>query len=192
MQFALLNGDKETGVTIIEMVKKMDAGDIIAKKIVPISDSMNLEILEEELCRAGCEMLLQVIGEFEEGKVQKVMQDHEQATYVKKIDPAMARIDWKQPAQVLHNRIRAFSPKPGAWCQIKIGGQTKRMKILKSCVIPNRSGPPGEPLLYDKNSWVIACGQDSLQLLEIQLEGKKRLEIEVFLRGHPEPPSIQV
>jgi len=190
MQFALLNGDKETGVTIMEMTQKMDAGDIIMQKIVPISDEMNLEELEEQLCQAGCRALLQVIHDFDEGSIQKVPQDNAKATYVNKIDVTMAKIDWNEPAKALHNRIRAFSPKPGAWCFVQIEDQSKRLKVFRSQVFTEQEGNPGETLVYDKHSWVIACGKNALQLLEVQLEGKKRMPIGDFLRGFSAPPSI--
>ena len=191
MQFALLNGDTKSGVTIMEMALKMDAGDIIAQKIVPISDDMNLEQLEAALCQAGCEALLEVVHAFEKGPVSKTPQDHSQATYVKKIDPSMAQITWADPASVLHNRIRAFSPKPGAWCTVEINGQSKRLKILRSCVSKAYQGSPGETVQYDKKNWIIACKEDALELLEVQLEGKKKVAIEDFLRGYPNPPKIQ-
>jgi len=191
MQFALLNGDTKSGVTIMEMALKMDAGDIIAQKIVPIPDDMNLEELEAALCEAGCLALLEVIHAFEKGPVSKTPQDHSQATYVKKIDPSMAQITWTEPASVLHNRIRAFSPKPGAWCTVEINGQSKRLKILRSCVSKTHQGSPGETVEYDKKNWTVACGEDALELLEVQLEGKKRMEIEDFLRGYPNPPKVQ-
>ncbi|WP_420421921.1 methionyl-tRNA formyltransferase [Simkania sp.] len=191
MQFALLNGDPESGVTIMEMALKMDAGDIIAQKTVPIPDDMNLEQLESALCQAGCEALLEVIQAFEKGPVAKTPQDHSQATYVKKIDPSMAQITWSEPANILHNRIRAFSPKPGAWCAVEINGQSKRLKILRSRVSKNYQGSAGETVQYDKKNWILACGSDALELLEVQLEGKKRMAIEDFLRGHPNPPKIQ-
>ncbi|CCB90015.1 methionyl-tRNA formyltransferase [Simkania negevensis] len=191
MQFALLNGDTESGVTIMEMALKMDAGDIISQKIVPIPADMNLEQLESALCQAGCEALLEVIDAFEKGTIVKTPQDHGQATYVKKIDPSMAEMNWTEAATVLHNRIRAFSPKPGAWCIVEINGQPKRLKILRSRVSKNHQGFPGETVQYDKTNWVLACGSDALELLEVQLEGKKRMAIEDFLRGYPNPPQIR-
>jgi len=192
MQFALLNGDKESGITIMEMALKMDAGDIIKQKTVPIPEDMNLEELEDQLCQAGSKALLEVIADFKKGSVNKTPQDHSQATYVKKIDPSMAKIDWSHPASVIHNRIRAFSPKPGAFCTIQIGSQTKRLKVLRSQVSCEYSGLPGSTAVYDKKQWIVNCGQNALQLFQVQLEGKKKMSIEDFLRGHPSLPEISL
>lgn len=190
MQFALLNGDQETGVTIMEMAEKMDAGAIISQAVVPIPVDMNLAELEAELCLVGSNKLLEIIKKFEKGKVEKTPQDHTKATYVKKIDPSMAEMDWKASAQTLHNRIRAFSPKPGAWCMIRVGEKTRRLKILKSSICQDQKGTPGETLVFDRQTWVVACGEKALQILEVQLEGKKRMVIEDFLRGHFSPPTF--
>ena len=150
----------------------MDAGDIIKQKMVPILDEMNLEELEAQLCLAGCQGILEVIQAFEKGPLDKIPQDQSKATYVKKIEPSMAQINWNESAETLHNRIRAFSPKPGAWCIVEINGQSKRLKVLRSRVIQDHAGVPGRIAQYDKKNWKIFCGWDALELLEVQLEGK--------------------
>lgn len=190
IQYALLDGAKRSGVTIIEMALKMDAGDILAQNEVSIPDDMNLQELESALCIAGCDTLLKVINQYEKNSVIKTPQDHTQATYVKKIDSTMAEINWENDAEIIHNQIRGFSPRPGAWCQVEIGGQVKRLKIFKSKVEEGR-GSPGETLTYSPSGWHIACGKKSLSLLDVQLEGKKRLSIGDFSRGTPSAPVVK-
>ncbi|MBF5058886.1 methionyl-tRNA formyltransferase [Candidatus Neptunochlamydia vexilliferae] len=182
IQFALLDGAKQTGVTIIEMVLKMDAGPMLAQEKIPIPKEMNSGELEEALCDLGGKTLLRVIKTYPK---QKVEQDPRGATYVQKITPDMAAIDWGKPAETLHNQIRAFSPRPGAWCEVEIDGQTKRLKIFKAEV----SAETEE--VFSKEKWSIPCGEGALSLLEVQLEGKKKLPIGDFARGLNQPPHIK-
>ncbi len=187
IHFALLNGDSQSGTTIMEMAAKMDAGAIFKQNVVPIPPEMNFEELEKSLCQESCSALLSVIRAFEKGEVQKTDQNHDKATYVKKITPSMAHLDWKESATVLHNKIRAFSPTPGAWCTIEGSRKPKRLKIIRSRISSNLfSKPPGQTIQYGKDGWTIACGQDALELLEIQLEGKKKMCIKDFLCGCPQ------
>ena len=190
IHFALLNGDAKSGTTIMEMAAKMDAGAIFKQHVVPIPPEMNFEELEERLRQESCVALLSVIRDFEKGEVQKTAQNHDKATYVKKVTPSMAHLDWKESATVLHNKIRAFSPKPGAWCTIEVKEKPKRLKIIRSRILPNVfSKLPGQTIQYGKKSWTIACGQGALELLEVQLEGKRAMQTKDFLRGCPQTPN---
>lgn len=190
IQFALLDGAKESGVTIIEMVLKMDAGDVLAQEKIPIPQEMNCAELEEKLCTLGGETLLRVIRNYEDHYRQKKPQDSTQATYVQKIDPSMAEIHWNQPAVIIHHQIRAFSPRPGAWTELEVNGQTKRLKIFKSKVV-EASGEVGSTLSFTKNEWIIGCQNGALSLLEVQLEGKKRLALSEFSRAFQSPPKLK-
>lgn len=190
IQFALLDGAKESGVTIIEMVLKMDAGDMLAQEKIPIPQEMNCAELEEKLCTLGSETLLRVIRNFSHHNAQKKPQDPAEATYVQKIDASMAEIDWNQPAETIHNQVRAFSPRPGAWTQVEINGQIKRLKIFKSIVV-NENGDSGSTHSFTKKEWIIHCQKGALSLLEVQLEGKKRLSISEFNLAFPVPPKLK-
>ncbi|MDN3508436.1 MAG: methionyl-tRNA formyltransferase, partial [Candidatus Neptunochlamydia sp.] len=139
IQFALLDGVKETGVTVIEMVAKMDAGDILAQGKIPIPTEMNGMELEEKLCALGKETLLRVIRNFSHYHSQRKPQDPKQVTFVQKIYPTMARIDWNQDAETIHHQIRAFSPCPGAWAEVEVNGQLKRIKVFKCNVVEGSS-----------------------------------------------------
>ena len=191
---ALLNGDQETGVTIIKMVEKMDAGEIFGQKRLSIPISMNFEELETKLCSLGQELLLEVIAQMQLGLAKNIEQEESEATYVKKIDSNLAQIRWEEAADVLHNRIRAFSPKPGAWCQVKIKGEIKRLKIFSTTFQKNKaahsSAACAQTVTYKNEEWVVGCRDGTLTLLEVQLEGKKRLPASDFIRGNPVPPTL--
>ncbi len=190
IQRSLMEGEKETGITIIEMSPQMDAGDIVAIEAIPISDEMTFGELEAKLCDLSIALLVDVIHQLEEGRVVKTPQDHTLATFAPKLNQDDERIDWQRPARSIHNQIRALSPFPAAWCHIKIGSDAKRLKIKKAKVVEGFSGVPGDILSFGKGGWVIACGQDALRLIEVQLEGKKAMSAEECIRGIHQPVSI--
>ncbi len=184
MQRCLLAGDPLTGVTIIEMVLKMDAGDMLGTAEVAVSPSMTCGELEEKLVTASCPLLLKILHDFEQGTVKRIPQNQDGVTFAHKITPEDEKINWTDPAQDLHNRIRALSPAPGAWCTLWVGSEAKRLKIKRSAPILEKKGQPGEILVFDaKEGLQIACGQGALALLEVQLEGKKTMKTEDFIKG---------
>ena len=183
IRFALLDGAKETGVSVIEMALKMDAGDLLAQEKVSIPSDMNCEQLERVLIPLGAETLLKVIKNYSYHDEHKLLQDPTLATYVQKIDATMAEIDWSRSAETIHNQIRAFSPKPGAWCNVVVNGKPKRLKVF-------RATPTVETPQYQKDQWVVSCGAGNLSLLDLQLEGKKRLTISEFTRGFQSAPFL--
>ncbi len=184
IRFVLLDGAKETGVSVIEMALKMDAGDLLAQEKVSIPLDMDCEQLERVLIPLGAETLLKVIQNYAYHDERKTPQDPTLATYVQKIDATMAEIDWNQSAETIHNQIRAFSPKPGAWCNVVVNGKPKRLKIFGTT-------PTVEAPQYQKDQWVVSCGAGNLSLLDLQLEGKKRLTISEFIRGFQRAPSLR-
>jgi methionyl-tRNA formyltransferase len=184
MQRALMDGVKETGVSIIEMVLQMDAGDILGEAKIPVPKEMAFGELETKLCDLSQELLLQVIKKIQSDKVIKVIQNPEDVTFAAKILPEEEQIQWEWPAARIHNLIRALSPRPGAWSLVKLGNETKRLKIKRAEVVPHQHPIPAEIVLRKKNDLVVSCGQDALRLLEVQLEGKKALPIEDFLKGY--------
>ncbi|MEM7174576.1 MAG: methionyl-tRNA formyltransferase [Chlamydiota bacterium] len=189
IHFALLHGEEKTGVTVIEMVAKMDAGPILSQEEVPIAADDDFLELEEKLCVAGANQLLKVIRQYKQGKVAKVTQDETAATFATKVDPSLAQLDWNQPADVLYRRIRAFTPRPGAWCFVSIEGVLKRMKVFQARLVA-MEGKAGATLSYSKSGWRIACGHHALDLLNIQLEGKKKLSIAEFKCGFQTAPQL--
>ena len=189
IHFALLNGEEKTGVTVIEMVAKMDAGPILAQEEIPIAPDDYFLELEEKLCIAGAKQLLHVIRQYEQGKVEKVVQNEAEATFATKVDPSLSQLDWNQPADVLYHRIRAFTPRPGAWCFVDIEGARKRMKVSRARPVA-AEGKAGTTLSYSDQGWRIACGSHALELLDVQLEGKKKLSIAEFSCGVRKAPQL--
>jgi methionyl-tRNA formyltransferase len=183
MHRVLMNGEKETGVTIIQLVLKMDAGDMLHSEKIDIPLSMTFPELEAKLCEVGIRCLLKVIQDFKGGIVTREAQDHSHATYADKVTVEECLIDWKKPAFQLHNLIRGATPNPGAWCYITVRGQKKRLKILRSEYIPELFDMPGKPIFKSKNCLIVAAGKGGLSLMEVQLEGKQAISIAEFLRG---------
>jgi methionyl-tRNA formyltransferase len=181
MQRCLMNGDKETGITIMKMVLQMDAGDLIASSKVWISQEMTLGELEEVLCRKSQELLPEVLLHYE--RYPSSLQNPDLVTFAPKISQEECAIDWKQSAESLHNRIRAVSPHPGAYTWCWIGKEKKRLKIFRSKVC-SEEGASQEILLFEKGRLVIGCGSKSISLEEVQLEGKRKMSIEEFYCGH--------
>jgi methionyl-tRNA formyltransferase len=190
IQRSLMSGEKETGITIIEMSPQMDAGDIIAMEAIPVSDELNFGELDAKLCDLSVKLLFQVIQQFKEETVLKTPQDHTKATFAPKLDPEEGKIDWGQSAAILHNQIRALSPFPGAWCQIKIGSDVKRLKIKKAKIAEGHSGKPGTLISFGTEGWIVACGKGALCLLEVQLEGKKAMSADECIRGIHQPIAL--
>jgi methionyl-tRNA formyltransferase len=183
IQQAIIHGEKETGITIIRLVKKMDAGPILKKVSTPIGIEETFGEIEKRLCSLGSTALFEVIQELKRGPISEIAQEESKVTFAPKIELEECQIDWHQPAETLHNLIRGVNPYPGAWCFVSIHGSTKRLKIWKS--FPEKSsGVPGS-ILDDKEGLLIACGEGSLRLLEIQLEGKERLPAALVFRGNP-------
>ena len=183
IQRCLMNGEDITGVSIMYMTEKMDAGDVIRQETIKINKEMTFQDLESQLYILGSQTLLQAIEDIDKDKEQKTPQNHPQATYAKKITLEDCYINWNTTAENIHNLVRALYPKPSAWCNIFVRGEKKRLKIHKSKVSFEEQGIPGEILSYEKHKFVVGCGQNSLEILELQLEGRKKLLQSAFIQG---------
>jgi methionyl-tRNA formyltransferase len=183
IQRCLINGETESGVTIMHLVKKMDAGDMIKIVSTPIESNTTAGELEQILQKIGSNALLEVLIEFEQGIIRRIPQDHSQVTYASKIEFEDCQINWEFPAKNIHNLVRGVNPEPGAWCLIKIRGEKKRLKIYRTVVNESLSGKPGEILLFNKEGFVVACGQQALNIQELQMESKKTMMVSEFVRG---------
>ncbi len=192
MQRCLMEGVKETGITIIEMTPQMDAGDILAIESIPVPSEMNLAELEEQLRFLATQLLFSVIEQFRVGSVVKTPQDSTLATMAPKLTPEEEKIDWTRSAEQIHNQIRALSPCPGAWCQLQIGSELKRLKIKKARIFKTLDQEPGKLIHFGKETWVIGCGSDAIELQEVQLEGKKALSAQECMRGIHQPLIVKI
>lgn len=177
---ALMNGDAETGVCIQKMVWEMDAGDLVAETRIPLPLHMNHGELEKELCQISKVLLMEVLGKFQAGVPDGKSQDRALVTFAPKLSPEEMKIDWTRSALEIHNQVRGLAPQPGAWCLMEMGGESKRLKILRSELV-EQEGTPGE--LLSRKQFIIGCGKKALRLLEVQPEGKARMSGDEWLRG---------
>ena len=185
IQRCIINGEEETGVTVMHMVRKMDAGDIIAVEKMSIPPDMDFGELEAALGTLGSRLLLKTIHDFINGTASRVEQNHELATLAPKIELEDCRIDWQKSANEIHNLVRGVNPHPGAWCFIQLNDQQKRLRIISTRVIEQDSiHTPGTILSNTKSGMVVGCEKGTLLICQVQLEGKKAMNAADFFRGH--------
>lgn len=185
IQWAILNGDTETGVTIMKVAPSLDSGDILTQQSTLISPEDNAETLHDRLAAIGASLLIPTIRDFTGGKITPRPQVESEATHVKKISKEDGHIDWSQPARMIWNRIRAFTPWPGAFAFLPAEPKPRLLKIWQVQLEETLSGPPGEILAADKNGIVVACGKGALRITTLQREGGRRLSAGEYLTGHP-------
>ena len=183
IQWAIANGETETGVTIMKMDAGMDTGAILTQKRTPILPQDDSASLHNRLAQLGAELLLDTIPGYVAGKILPQSQP-ENASYAPKIKREDGQIDWNQPAQTILNRLRAFTPWPGAFTFLKTEPRPCLLKIWKAEVI-EKSGGAGEILFADENGIIVACGKNALRILELQREGGRRITARDFLGGCP-------
>jgi methionyl-tRNA formyltransferase len=184
IQWAIANGEAETGVTIMKMDAGLDTGPVLAARHTPILPADDSPTLHDRLAQLGADLLMETIPGYIGGKILPQPQPAEGSSYAAKIKKEDGRVDWNLSAKKIWNRLRAFTPWPGAFAFLPVGEKPQLLKIWKIEVL-EKSGRAGEILAADKNGIVVACGQDSLRILELQREGGKRLATEQFLAGFP-------
>jgi methionyl-tRNA formyltransferase len=180
IQWAILNGDPETGVTIMKMDAGMDTGGIVAQRQTPIAPEDNAQTLHDRLAVMGGELLAQTIPDFVNGKIALRPQPEEGVVYAPKIKKQDGKIDWSQPASTIWNRVRGLVPWPVAFTSLP--GTNQLLKIWKAQVAPN-SGSPGRILSAEKSGILVACGSEALKILVLQREGGRRMSAQEFLAG---------
>lgn len=182
IQWAVINGDKESGVTIMQMDEGIDTGDMIEKVVVPIAEDETGGSLFDKLSQAGAKLCVKVLRDLEDGKAVREKQPEESTTpYARMIDKKMGAIDWEKPAKEIEQLIRGLNPWPSAYTRL----QGKTLKIWKAEVLLEHSQEaPGQITEVTKDSIVVQTGQGRLKILELQLEGKKRMDAASFLRGY--------
>ena len=178
IHYAIINGEEEAGVTIMEMVKKMDAGDMIAKASTPITDDDNVGTMFEKLAVIGRDLLLKTLPDYIAGNIKPEPQDESKATFSPNITPEEERIDWNKSARDVFNHIRGLSPWPVAHTLL----DGKRFKIYEATLAEGH-GKPGEIIEKGKKSLVVATGDGAISLKTVQPAGKPRMNIVDFLNG---------
>ena len=188
IQWAILNGESETGVTIMKMAEKLDTGDILAQRAAAITAGDTAATLHERLARLGAQLLVETLENAVNHTLAARPQSEAEATYARKIIKEDGRLDWAQPARSLWNRVRAFVPWPGAFTHLPGGAPLRTVKIWRASVEESLAVAPGAPgavVQADKTRIVVACGEGALRIHELQLEGGRRLTAAEFLAGHP-------
>ena len=188
IQWAILNGDAETGVTIMKMDAGLDTGDILAQAKTSIHPEDTSVTLHDRLARLGAELLARTLPDYVAGRIQSRAQPAEGVSYAAKIRKQDGHIDWTQPAGAISNRVRGLVPWPGAFSYLPGQPQPHLLKIWQAESV-ERTGPPGEVLQADKTSIVVGCGRGALRILALQREGGRRLPAQEFLAGHPLLPG---
>ena len=205
IQWAIADGNSETGVTIMKMDTGLDTGPVLSIRRTPILPADDSQTLHDRLAQLGAELLVETIPDYVAGKIQPQPQPATGSTYAAKIKREDGKIIWSQPAMQVWNRLRAFTPWPGAFTFLGSAGlrpgvlepffaehagsetgapRPQLLKIWKAEVV-EKNGVAGVILSADKSGIVVGCGEKALRILELQREGGKRLPAEAFLMGFP-------
>ena len=178
IQWALINGDKETGLTTFKLAEKVDTGNIYLQEKVKINSDDNFETLHDRMSVVGSELVLKTVQLIETGKYQLQQQNDSLASPAPKITKEICLIDWNKSAWEVHNLVRGLSPYPAAF----FIHNNKMIKIYRTEIVKDLKLKPAE-FYQTKTELIIGCGKEALRILEIQQEGKKHMGIEEFLRG---------
>jgi len=179
IQYAILNGDNETGVTTMYMDEHMDTGDIILQRAEPIRPDDTSAVLHDRLAVLGAATLVETVRLIAAGQAPRLKQDESRATYARKLTKEDGRIDWTKPAATIERRIRAFNPWPGAYTFL----DKTLLKVWKAVIEP-LPGPAG-----CISGDIVFTGDGALRLLEVQPAGGKRMTFDAFMRGHKSASS---
>ncbi len=184
INWAVINGENSTGVTIIKMVKKMDAGPIIAQEAIDIDRDDTSIILEDKLSALGAKLLINSLKYIEDNNYKLKLQDENKVTFSPKLKKEDGLINWKDSAEDIYNLIRGCLSWPGAFTYYK----GKLVKIYKAGISPladrQLNRPAGEIIDISKTGIVVATGKDNLIIEELQLEGKRKMRVDEFIAGH--------
>jgi len=179
IQRAIMAGDKQTGLMVMQMDEGLDTGDVGLIDEIPISENMTAGELHDQMMIRGADLMGRALPALERDSLHFIPQAKEGVTYARKIDKAEARIDWSQSAQDIHNKVRGLSPFPGAWFETELNGKPTRVKVIKSS-LDDRNGAAGTVL---DDGLTIAAGEGAIALTHVQREGKSVMDAETFIRG---------
>ncbi|MBQ8591918.1 MAG: methionyl-tRNA formyltransferase [Lachnospiraceae bacterium] len=191
IQWAIINGETETGVTIQQMNAGVDTGDILCKAIVPIAAKETGASLFDKLSEAGAKLIVEALKQIEAGTLIAEPQDDSQATHAKMLTKSLGHIDWTQSAVTIERLIRGLNSWPSAYTSLR----GKTLKIWEADVaedVQEQKGTPGTVIGVTKDAIVVQTGEGVLQLSNIQLEGKKRMTVKDFLLGYKVEPGEQL
>jgi methionyl-tRNA formyltransferase len=184
IQWAILNDEHETGVTIMKMDAGMDTGAILTEEKTPIRETDNAQTLHDRLATMGAELLVRTIPDYVAGRISPRPQPSDGVSYAPKIKKQDGQIQWTQPARRIWNRVRGLMPWPGTFTHLPAQPNPHMLKIWEAEPV-EQSGSPGQILSADKSGIIVACSQGALRIRMLQLEGGRRLTPQQFLAGHP-------
>jgi methionyl-tRNA formyltransferase len=174
-------GDQETGVALQKVVKKLDAGDVLGFRKMPITDETDSQMLYEQMAVAGADLLHVELMDYVRGNLAGEPQDETQVTYAKKIEKSEGEIDWTKSARAISQKVRAFVTGPGTWSYL----EGKKVKIHKVKILEaHSSAQPGSLVKVESGELIVQTGQGQLSLLELQPESRNRLKTSDFLKGY--------
>ena len=184
IHWAVVNGDAETGVTIMKVAPELDAGDILGQIATPIDPEETVETVHDRLARLGGELLVQVVEKIAAGTLQPVPQDPDQVTYAPMLSRALSPIDWGQNARTIHNKVRGLVPWPATSTDIFSREPVKIFSVTETGEHTGKA--PGTVLAAQKEGIDVACGDGMvIRILELQAPGSRRMTAADYLRGHP-------
>jgi len=184
IQRALLAGDRETGITLMRMDAGLDTGPMLSQERVGISTDDDAQSLHHKLAVLGARMIVDVLADTAAGRLRAVPQPECGVTYARKLEKREAQIDWQRPASDIERLVRALRPAPGAVARLR--GETLKIWCAQQRI---QRGVPGSVMASGREGVLVACGEDSLLVTELQRSGGKRLAAAEFLRGCPIPPG---
>ena len=185
LRSAILNGDKKIGICIIEMVKAMDAGGVVASDTIDVNESTNHSEVEKEVFKRSAILLHDCIDNIDQRVLQIKDQDGE-ATYTKKFTKEDTLINWNNGVFEISNKIKAFGDKPGAYAIFELNGLEVKLKILNAEIVSKNSSDVVSTIQFSKEGgWHISCREGVLSVLSVQKEGKKAMDIKDFINGNP-------
>lgn len=189
IQWALANGERETGVTVLHVTAKMDAGDLLQQRAHPIEDADTMETLEPKLAALGAELLLEALEGIREGRTRGIPQDEAQATFARKLEKEDGKVDWNLPAATIRNRWRGFTPWPGAYAALPGGGMLKIHGMRVEARAAEGGIEPGTVVEAKGDGPLVAAGEGCVRLTAVQPAGKKAMSGSAFLCGHRLEPG---
>ena len=179
IQWAIIDGQKKTGITTMFMDKGMDTGDMLLKKEVEIGENVTSGELFDQLSAIGAELLVQTVEKIKDNSLVSEKQKDEYATYAPMISKEMAKVNWNEPAKKIHNLVRGLNPWPVAFMHL----DEKKVKVYKTRLCDCAKGQPGE--IKSTNPFVVVCGNNTaVEIVELQPENKRKMLASEFFRGY--------
>ena len=191
IQWAIANGERETGVTTMLINQEVDAGGILMQRVVPISDDDTGGILEAKLAKAGAELLIETLSEYGSGRLKPTPQNEGNATRAPKLRKTDGRVNWNLPAREIVNRLRAFTPWPGCTCEVP-RSSGRLVRVVEARVEDGDGQAAGEVIETSGAGPLVKAGKQAVRLIQVQPSGGKPMSGAAFLRGRPLAPGIHL